>query len=54
MKDVNYALLLAKHLQIGSPFGALAGAAFGQLCALGRAQANESAILDVARSRVSE
>jgi 3-hydroxyisobutyrate dehydrogenase len=54
LKDVNYALLLARQLQIGSPFGALAGAAFGQLCALGHAHVNESAILDVARSRAPE
>jgi 3-hydroxyisobutyrate dehydrogenase len=54
LKDVNYALLLAKKFQIGSPFGALAGAAFEQLCELGHAHVNESAILDVARSRVPE
>jgi 3-hydroxyisobutyrate dehydrogenase len=54
LKDVNYALLLAQNLQIGSPFGALAGAAFGQLCERGLAQVNESAILEVARSRVPE
>lgn len=54
LKDVNYALLLAKKFQIGSPFGALAGAAFERLCDLGHAHINESAILDVARARVPE
>ncbi len=51
LKDVDYGLLLAKTLQIGSPFGSLAGAAFRQLCELGRAHVNESAILEVARSQ---
>jgi 3-hydroxyisobutyrate dehydrogenase len=54
LKDVNYALLLAKELQIGSPFGALAGSAFGRLCELGQTHVNESAILEIARSRAAE
>jgi len=54
LKDIDYALLLAKKLQIGSPFGALAGASFARLCEVGRAHVNESAILEVARSRRPE
>jgi 3-hydroxyisobutyrate dehydrogenase len=49
LKDVDYALQLTQKLGIGSPFGALAAAAFRQLCALGYQEANESAILQVAR-----
>jgi 3-hydroxyisobutyrate dehydrogenase len=51
LKDVNYGLRLAGKFHIGSPFGALAGAAFTQLCDLGREHENESAILEVARSQ---
>jgi 3-hydroxyisobutyrate dehydrogenase len=54
LKDVNYGLLLAKNFGIGSPFGALAGAAFRQLCELGHGFENESAILEVARSQAPE
>lgn len=54
LKDVDYGLLLARKLGIGSPFGALAGAAFRRLCELGHARENESAILEVARSQVPE
>jgi 3-hydroxyisobutyrate dehydrogenase-like beta-hydroxyacid dehydrogenase len=54
LKDVNYALDLAKELQIGSPFGALAGSAFRRLCELGEAHVNESAILEIARSWAAE
>ncbi|MGC1459764.1 MAG: NAD(P)-dependent oxidoreductase [Steroidobacteraceae bacterium] len=49
LKDVNYALQLTQQLGIGSPFGSLAEAAFRQLCGLGLADANESAIVEVAR-----
>ena len=49
LKDVDYALRFARKLGIGSPFGALAGELFGQLCALGGAQANESKVIEVAR-----
>ena len=51
LKDVEYGLLLARTLEIGCPFGSLAGAAFRQLCELGRSQVNESSILEVARSQ---
>jgi 3-hydroxyisobutyrate dehydrogenase len=49
LKDVKYALELSQHLGIGSPFGSLAEEAFRQLCDAGLADANESAILEVAR-----
>ena len=49
LKDVDYALRLARKLGIGSPFGALAGDLFRQLCALGAGQANESRVIEVAR-----
>jgi 3-hydroxyisobutyrate dehydrogenase len=49
LKDVDYALQLTRKLGIGSPFGALAGTAFRQLCELGFQQKNESAIMEVAR-----
>jgi 3-hydroxyisobutyrate dehydrogenase len=51
LKDVEYALLLARKFGIGSPFGGLAATAFRQLCARGSAHANESKILEVARSQ---
>ena len=54
LKDVDYALQLTRKLGIGCPFGALAGTAFRQLCALGFQQKNESAILEVARNQVPQ
>lgn len=53
-KDVEYALQLTSALGIGSPFGALAGASFRKLCAMGFERQNESAILEVARGRAPE
>jgi 3-hydroxyisobutyrate dehydrogenase len=52
LKDVRYALELATQLGIGSPFGVLAEAAFRQLYELNLQDANESAILEVARSQI--
>lgn len=49
LKDVRYALRLARKLGIGSPFGELAGRAFGQLVGLGHERANESKIIEVSR-----
>jgi 3-hydroxyisobutyrate dehydrogenase len=49
LKDVEYALSLARKLGIGTPFGALAAEAFRELCRTGRSAANESAVVDVAR-----
>jgi 3-hydroxyisobutyrate dehydrogenase len=54
LKDVRYALKLAQSLSIGSPFGALAGSTFQQLCDGGLAQVNESAVLEVARARLPD
>ncbi len=51
LKDVSYALQLTQALGIASPFGSLAEAAFHQLCEAGLQDANESAILEVARRR---
>jgi 3-hydroxyisobutyrate dehydrogenase len=51
VKDVEYALSLARKLGIGSPFGTLAAETFRELCSLGRAQANESAVIEIARER---
>ena len=49
LKDVRYALQLATTLGVGTPFGSQAEAAFRQLYALNLQDANESAILEVAR-----
>ena len=49
LKDVDYALRLARKLGIGAPFGALASAAYNQLCELGHSKSNESKIIEVAR-----
>jgi 3-hydroxyisobutyrate dehydrogenase len=54
LKDVEYALALARTLEIGSPFGVLAARIFRQLCALGYAQANESEVIEVARKQRPE
>jgi 3-hydroxyisobutyrate dehydrogenase len=51
LKDVSYALQLTHALGIASPFGSLAEATFRQLCDAGLADANESAVLEVARRR---
>ncbi len=52
LKDVEYALALARTLQIGSPFGALAARLYRELNALGYAQANESEVIEVARKQL--
>jgi 3-hydroxyisobutyrate dehydrogenase len=49
LKDVRYALELARKLGIGSPFGDLADSAFQKLVDLGHEQANESKIIEVSR-----
>lgn len=51
LKDVDYALRLARKLGIGSPFGALSAELYRQLCALGPDDINESKIIDVARTQ---
>lgn len=49
LKDVEYALRLARKLGIGAPFGALAAQMFRQLCEQGHLQCNESQIISIAR-----
>jgi 3-hydroxyisobutyrate dehydrogenase len=49
LKDVDYALRLARELGVGAPFGQLAGHQLKQLCDRGHADANESKIIDAAR-----
>jgi 3-hydroxyisobutyrate dehydrogenase len=49
LKDVRYALELARTLGVGSPFGALAGGIFQQLIEIGHAHANESKVIEVSR-----
>jgi 3-hydroxyisobutyrate dehydrogenase len=51
LKDVDYALRLARKLKIESPFGELAASMLRRLCELGYADANESRIVEVARER---
>jgi 3-hydroxyisobutyrate dehydrogenase len=54
LKDVDYALRLARKLDIGTPFGATAREAYAKLCELGYAHSNESKIIEVARLRSAE
>jgi 3-hydroxyisobutyrate dehydrogenase len=51
LKDVRYALQLARQLGMGSPFGALAERLLHQLCERGDARANESKIIEIARAQ---
>lgn len=51
LKDIDYALRLARKLDIGAPFGAAAFDAYAKLCKLGHAHSNESRIIEVARAR---
>ena len=51
LKDVEYALRLVRALQMNAPFGELAARGLVELCQMGRAQANESSIFEVANSR---
>jgi 3-hydroxyisobutyrate dehydrogenase len=53
LKDVQYALEFATQLGIGAPLGSQAQALFRQLFALNLQDANESAILEVARLQPS-
>ena len=54
LKDVQYGLRLAQKFKIGSPFAALAGREFRELCNLADAQCNESRIFEVARTKMPE
>jgi 3-hydroxyisobutyrate dehydrogenase len=51
LKDVDYALRLARKFGIGVPFGALANSAYTRLCESGCADSNESKIIEVARAQ---
>jgi 3-hydroxyisobutyrate dehydrogenase len=53
LKDVDYALRLARTLGLGTPFGALAARAFGELCNSGHADENESNVIMFARDQRS-
>lgn len=53
LKDVDYALRLAKQLNLGAPFGTLAARDFRQLCESGSGDVNESDVIEVARRRRS-
>ncbi len=51
LKDIEYALALARKLGVATPFGDVAARLFRELCAAGHAHVNESKILDVARQQ---
>jgi 3-hydroxyisobutyrate dehydrogenase len=51
LKDVEYALRLAETVGVGTPFGAVARAAFRRLIDIGGGEHNESRIIDVARGK---
>jgi 3-hydroxyisobutyrate dehydrogenase len=51
LKDVHYALQLASKLGLGTPFGALAARAFGDVCTAGQADENESNVITFARAQ---
>ena len=51
LKDIRYALALARKLGLSVPFGTLAATWFDALCVRAPAGINESAIIDVARSQ---
>ncbi|MCI3952981.1 MAG: oxidoreductase [Burkholderiales bacterium] len=50
LKDVEYALRLARKLDASAPFGAVAQNLYRQLCDRGAAGENESRIIDVLRN----
>jgi 3-hydroxyisobutyrate dehydrogenase len=50
LKDVEYALALARKLGVASPFGDVAADLLRQLCARGDADANESKIFEISRA----
>jgi 3-hydroxyisobutyrate dehydrogenase len=51
LKDIDYALRLARKLGIECPFGAVAQSLYRELCARGAGGENESRIIDVLRGR---
>jgi 3-hydroxyisobutyrate dehydrogenase len=54
LKDVEYALRLAREVGGGAPFGELAAAGLRELCGRGKAEVNESVVFDVAASRTAD
>lgn len=50
-KDADYALRLAARLGVGAPFGRLALDGLDALVASGRGEANETSIIEIARTR---
>lgn len=52
LKDIEYALQLARKLGVGAPFGEAARDAFHRLRELGYGSANESKVIEVARTLV--
>lgn len=54
LKDVEYALELARTLRLGTPFGQAAARSYRQLNALGYGEANESEVIEVARNQPLE
>ena len=53
-KDAAYAMALAAELGVGAPFGQVALDGLDALLASGLGDANESAIIEVARTRVTD
>jgi len=53
-KDTAYAMQLAERLQVGAPFGQVALDGLDALLASGLGELNESAVIEVARHRLSE
>jgi 3-hydroxyisobutyrate dehydrogenase len=51
LKDIDYALRLARKLGLDSEFGRVAEAAFRRLCELGYADQNESYVVEVFRGK---
>jgi 3-hydroxyisobutyrate dehydrogenase len=54
LKDVDYALRLARKLGVDAPFGAVARDAYAKLCELGYGHSNESTMIEVARAGSGE
>jgi 3-hydroxyisobutyrate dehydrogenase len=54
LKDVEYGLRFAHEIGIGSPFGAVAGNIYRELCESGHAHINESKVIDACRAQPIE
>jgi 3-hydroxyisobutyrate dehydrogenase len=51
LKDIEYALRLAKKLGVECPFGTVAADVYRKLCDLGFGRDNESRVIDALRNR---